>query len=422
MDVNNATLEQRMRAVLGQAPDRVVSFTFSGGCFREEVYNSHAVVVATMGVVSREIKEGEEELAWIQGEKEKAKQKFARMVDLEEEKVKELKETREKMKGLKERMEEMEGLVAKYGECGKLDVVTACGCEGPCACIKSIEVCFQDQEGGEKKVVLDAASMMGAMKVENKEDEVEEEEEAPRECGVTQGEGVKDSNGNVVEKIKIKETLYGAQDVREKEKRELAQAEVARVEAEAREKIVEEGEKKIGMIVRCMDRLLGEKKFEEVMVEESRLWEEGGKVMKASPEGRLKDAVYRRWFEGRLMQGQAAIMLGRLPELYQVVGCGRKPLKQVPVLGVRGLDEHLMSRWFLLRGIGRVEEGRYVDAVWDFNKAEEIAKKHTRNLGRLGKKVGKESGLLKEWLRAKQVQEGLKDSEKGTVRFPHLQW
>ena len=193
-------------------------------------------------------------------------------------------------------------------------------------------------------------------------------------------------------KIKIKEAVYGSQDVREKENREQAQAEIARVEVEARERIVEEGEKKIGMIVRCMDRLLGEKKFEEVMVEESRLWEEGGKVMKASPDGRLKDAVYRRWFEGRLMQGQAAIMLGRLPELYQVVGCEKKPLKQVPILGVRGLDEHLMSRWFLLRGIGRVEEGRYAEAVWDFNKAEEVARKHTRNMGRLGKKVGKESG------------------------------
>ena len=116
--------------------------------------------------------------------------------------------------------------------------------------------------------------------------------------------------------------------------------------------------------------LIGEKRYEEVMVEESRLWEEGGKVLKASPGGKLKDGVYRMWFEGRLMQGQAAVMLGRMLALYQVVGCEKKPLKQVPILGVRGLDEYMMSRWFLLRGIGRVEEGRYVEAAWDFNHAE----------------------------------------------------
>ena len=118
------------------------------------------------------------------------------------------------------------------------------------------------------------------------------------------------------------------------------------------------------------------------MVEESRPWEEGGKALKASPGGKLKDGVYRRWFEGRLVQGHAAVMLGRMSALYQVVGCEKKPLKQVPILGVRGLDEIMMSRWFLLKGIGRVEEGRYVDAAWDFNHAEVVARKHTRNMWR----------------------------------------
>ena len=424
MDANQDSLEKRLRAVLGKAPDRVVSFTFTGGCFREEVYASHAVVAASMDMVSREIKEAEEEIEWIRGEKVRAMMKVTRMGEWEKVKVKELEETREKMKGLKEKAESMWGLVAKHGESGKLEVITACGCEGPCGCIRSLEVCFQDQEGKEKRVVLEAASMLGALEMVNKDVEVVESNEGPDECGDTQGEEVKDGNGNVVEveKINMVDAVFQSQDVREKEKRERARAEVAKVDMEAREKVVEEGEKVIVAIVRRMERLTGERKFEEVMVEESRLWEETGKVLRASTGGKLKDSVYRRWFEGRLLQGQAAVVLSRMPALYQVVGCEKKPLKQVPMLGVGGLDEHHMSRWFLLRGIGRVEEGRYVEAIWDFSKAEEVARKHTRNMGRLGKLVGKESSQLKDWARAKQGQAELKDSEKGPVRFPHLQW
>ena len=389
MDINGDSLVERMREVLGKAPDRVLSFAFTGGCFRGEVYKSHAQVMASMEMVSAEVREGEEDLEWIRREKVRAMLKFTRMVDMEKKKEKELGETRGRMRQLKERMEKLQGMVSEYGDIGRLDVVTMCGCEGPCICIRSVEVNFQGQGGEEQRVCLDASSIMGAWKVESKDVGAGDGEVDPLECGDTHGEVVTDGNGNAVksvveeeEKIKITEVIFGSQDVREKVRKlqemevELArlrvesQAEVTVEEVEAREKVVEIGEGRIDTIVRCMERLIGERKYEEVMVEESRLWEEGGRVLKASPGGKLKDGVYRRWFEGRLIQGQAAVMLGRMPALYQVVGCEKKPLKQVPILGVRGLDEYMMSRWFLLRGIGRVEEGRYVEAAWDFNHAE----------------------------------------------------
>ena len=102
-----------------------------------------------------------------------------------------------------------------------------------------------------------------------------------------------------------------------------------------------------------------------------------------------------------------------------VVGCKESPLKQLPALGARGIDEHQMSRWYVLRGLLRVERGKFQEGNWDFGRALDVAKKSTRNMGWLGKRVARECGMLRQWLERMKAQ---KAGVIGAVEFPPLQW
>ena len=252
---------------------------------------------------------------------------------------------------------------------------------------------------------------------------VESSDWSVSEIGTHRGEGEDEV------KIKIPEAIFPSQDVREKNMRlKEAQAEVDRLRCEAddamsveaREVMQSVAERQVVNVVHNMERLVGEKRYEDVIAEEAKLWKVCGDLLRAMGTGaRLKDHIYVWKFQGRLLYGQAAVMLGRLDLLEKVVGSKESPLRQLPALGVRGLDEHMMARWFVLRGLLRVEHGKFIEGNWDFGRAQDVANKSKRNMGRLGKRVAKECVLLREWLGRKKAQ---KEGAIGVVEFPPLQW
>ena len=242
------------------------------------------------------------------------------------------------------------------------------------------------------------------------------------EIGTHRGEGEE-------VKIKVPEAIFASQDVREKNRKlKEAEAEVDRLRCEAdramsveaREVMQAVAERQVVNIVHQMERLVGEKRYEDVLAEEANLWQVCGDLLRAMGTGaRLKDHIYVWKFQGRLLYGQAAFLLGRLDLLQKVVGCKERPLKQLPALGSRGLDEHMMARWYVLRGLLRVEQGKFQEGSWDFGRALEVANKSKRNMGWLGKRVAKECVLLREWLERMKAK---KAGAIGTVEFPPLQW
>ena len=167
MDVNSEVLVAKMREVLGHEKERVLSVSFTGGCFREVLYRSHTQVLTSMELASEEIKDGEEDLVWIRREKEKAKLRYERMSEMEGARERDLAETMDRMGDLKVKKEKMEGMVAQWGDYGRLEVATSCSCEEECQCIKSLGVGFLNQDGDEKQVLLDPSSMLGEWRVRN---------------------------------------------------------------------------------------------------------------------------------------------------------------------------------------------------------------------------------------------------------------
>ena len=464
----DSVLRERLREVLGREPARVLSFTLTGGCLRREVFRGQMEVERSIEMVSQDVREGEEELEWIRFQKVEALKKAERMADLERKKVLQLKANKLRLQELEAKKEGLGGLVAECGGNYGIDMTWRCSCEELCQCLKSLEAVFITPEGGERRAVLNSESILGDWEVKNSvavaggEDEgcqavvAAGGEVAGDVVGGEEGEAVITAEGMVTgnatggeaessdwansepgthrgdeegDKIYISKAIFKAQDVREKNKRlQEAEVEVARLRCEAdeamsmeaKELVVTVAERQVVNIVHSMEKLVGEKCYEEVLAEEAKLWKACGDILRAlGPGARLKDWVYVKKFAGRLMYGQAAVMLGKLDLLQKVVGSKERPLRHVPVLGARGLDEHMMSRWFILRGIARVEQGRFQEGNWDFGRAEEVARKNTKNMGWLGKRVRKECGLLREWMKKKVAQ---KDGDKVVVEFPAMHW
>ena len=195
MDANNEVLVAKMREVLGHEKERVLSVSFTGGCFREVLYRSHTQVLTSMELVSKEIRDGEEYLEWIRREKKKAQLRYERMSEMEGARERDLAETIDRMGDLKVKKEKMEGMVAQWGDYGRLEVATSCSCEEECQCIKSLGVGFLNQDGDEKQVLLDPSSMLGEWRVRNGRVGGGDGEGNPRTCGDTQGEEEKKEVG-----------------------------------------------------------------------------------------------------------------------------------------------------------------------------------------------------------------------------------
>ena len=488
MKMEDNVLREKLLEVLGKEPARVLLFTLTKGCLRREVVRGQLEVELSKEMVSQSVKEGEEELDWIRFQRVEALKKAARMADLERDRAVQLEANKLRFKELEAKLERLNGFVAECDGYSGVEMLYKCSCEELCLCLKSLEAVFTTPEGGVRRAVLDADSIIGEWEVKNAgtEDGADRGEHqvvvatGGAEAGVTVGgeeveavitveevvavdlvkgvperdqstDGiesgaaagtfvVENSDWSVSErgthrgegeevKIEIPVAIFASQDVREKNRRlKEAQAEVDRLRGEAdeamsveaREVMQSVAERQVVNVVHTMERLVGEKRYEDVIAEEAKLWKVCGDLLRAMGTGaRLKDHTYVWKFQGRLLYGQAAVMLGRLDLLEKVVGSKDRPLRQLPALGVRGLDEHMMARWFVLRGLYRVEQGKFHEGNWDFGSAQNVANRSKRNMGWLGKRVAKECVLLREWLERKKAQ---KAGAIGVVEFPPLQW